>query len=315
MKKAILLILTKTIVFSNLFAQTIENPFSKFGYDKKVMYTSSKGDYEEFHDNKDVVEIGTVYFNTKTKKVVGYVNEEKEKAEVASATSAMSVDPLCEKYYWISPYAYCANNPIKYVDPDGNDLVIFYNNNQDSYRYTGGNVQHSNKYVNNVIKAYNYNISNGGGNALRTAATDHSIKVGVTEAVETQSASPYVYWNSDMGLETKEGDVLSPSTCLEHEVDHVVDAIKNPEGHNDRKEESDANYTNKEERRVITGNESKTAKANGEIGTKNISRSSHGGNKKVIVSGGVTSTTIDQQKTVKFQKELEDDRGKRLISE
>ena len=29
------------------------------------------------------------------------------------------VDPLCEKYYSISPYAYCANNPVKFVDPDG----------------------------------------------------------------------------------------------------------------------------------------------------------------------------------------------------
>jgi RHS repeat-associated protein len=30
-----------------------------------------------------------------------------------------SMDPLCEKYYHISPYAYCAGNPVKYVDPTG----------------------------------------------------------------------------------------------------------------------------------------------------------------------------------------------------
>ena len=28
-------------------------------------------------------------------------------------------DPLSEKYYNISPYAYCANNPVNFVDPDG----------------------------------------------------------------------------------------------------------------------------------------------------------------------------------------------------
>ena len=30
-------------------------------------------------------------------------------------------DPLAEKYYSISPYAYCLNNPLKFVDPDGKD--------------------------------------------------------------------------------------------------------------------------------------------------------------------------------------------------
>ena len=34
-----------------------------------------------------------------------------------------SVDPLSEKYYPITPYAYCVNNPIKFIDPDGNKLV------------------------------------------------------------------------------------------------------------------------------------------------------------------------------------------------
>jgi RHS repeat-associated protein len=28
-------------------------------------------------------------------------------------------DPLAEKYYDISPYAWCGNNPVKFVDPDG----------------------------------------------------------------------------------------------------------------------------------------------------------------------------------------------------
>ena len=30
-----------------------------------------------------------------------------------------STDPLAEAYYHVSPYAYCAGNPVSYVDPDG----------------------------------------------------------------------------------------------------------------------------------------------------------------------------------------------------
>ena len=31
-------------------------------------------------------------------------------------------DPLSEKYYGISPYAFCAGNPVKYLDPDGESI-------------------------------------------------------------------------------------------------------------------------------------------------------------------------------------------------
>ena len=31
------------------------------------------------------------------------------------------IDPMCEDYYPISPYAYCANNPVNRFDPDGRD--------------------------------------------------------------------------------------------------------------------------------------------------------------------------------------------------
>jgi RHS repeat-associated protein len=36
----------------------------------------------------------------------------------------LSVDPMADKYPSISPYAYCGNNPIKLVDPNGEDYEV-----------------------------------------------------------------------------------------------------------------------------------------------------------------------------------------------
>jgi RHS repeat-associated protein len=35
-----------------------------------------------------------------------------------------TMDPLCEKYYSISPYAYCHGDPLNFIDPDGRDLIL-----------------------------------------------------------------------------------------------------------------------------------------------------------------------------------------------
>ena len=46
-----------------------------------------------------------------------------------------SMDPLCEKYYHISPYAYCAGNPVKYVDPNGRYVTLSGVNSDDMLEY------------------------------------------------------------------------------------------------------------------------------------------------------------------------------------
>lgn len=35
-------------------------------------------------------------------------------------------DPLAEKYCSISPYAFCAGNPVNFIDPDGMDWYLFF---------------------------------------------------------------------------------------------------------------------------------------------------------------------------------------------
>lgn len=53
-----------------------------------------------------------------------------------------TIDPLCELYYSWSPYAYCMNNPIKYIDPTGTLTSPYYTSNGDflgidEYGFTG----------------------------------------------------------------------------------------------------------------------------------------------------------------------------------
>ena len=102
---------------------------------------------------------------------------------------------------------------------------------------------------------------------------------------------PVIFWNSNEGSLYDTGVVSSPASILSHEADHANDAIDDGYNHNVRNTTKDSNYDTVEEKRVITGSEQLTARANGEIGTGKVTRTNHNG-KTVIVSGGPTSTKI-----------------------
>ena len=55
-------------------------------------------------------------------------------------------DPLCEEYYHISPYAYCANNFINVLDPDGKK-IIFINGYLGFGSPQGGKAYWSNSFI------------------------------------------------------------------------------------------------------------------------------------------------------------------------
>ena len=52
----------------------------------------------------------------------------------------MTPDPLSEKYYGISPYAFCNNNPVNFVDPDGKRQWPV------NPKYNGYNRRHENNF-------------------------------------------------------------------------------------------------------------------------------------------------------------------------
>ena len=53
----------------------------------------------------------------------------------------LSVDPMSDKYPSLSPYNYCEFNPLKYIDPDGQEKIIrFRTQKPDSYTYQGKSI-------------------------------------------------------------------------------------------------------------------------------------------------------------------------------
>ena len=52
----------------------------------------------------------------------------------------ISMDPLCEKYYNVSPYVYCHSNPVMRIDPDGKDDWVLRKSGQLILLKIGGEV-------------------------------------------------------------------------------------------------------------------------------------------------------------------------------
>ena len=203
----------------------------------------------------------------------------------------MTMDPLCEKYYNISPYAYCANNPIKYIDPDGN-LIVFAKGVSDSFR-------------NNFAKAVRYLNSHGCGGMLK-ALNDSKNTYYISESADGNNSFDYkkrvISWSSQNGLKTTEEKYLSPTTLLNHEIDHALEYDKSPNSYikniklyNDS--HPDNLYNSPEEKRVITGSEQKTAKALGEIRDNEVTRIEHGG-KHVQMKSTISNKPIKQEPEV-----------------
>lgn len=176
----------------------------------------------------------------------------------------LQIDPLAKKYPSLSPYNYVANNPLKYIDPDGKKIVYAQGSTQSFKNNFASSIQHLNK-------------SGLGGlfSSLQKSSTVYTMKQGASTFYNSKTNT--INWNPTMGVYTNEGHALSPTTVLNHEADHANQDDNNPEQMKTDKKTKDSQYGNKEEKRVITGSEQKTAKGLGEIGKNDVTRKDHDG--------------------------------------
>ena len=211
----------------------------------------------------------------------------------------LSVDPMSDKYPSLSPYNYCAWNPMKLVDPDGNKIV-----------FAKGTTSEQKKQFYTAVRHLDSHNCGGRYGQLKNSKNVYTISF-ISNPSNTSSFNPStktINWCPTAGLETDQGHLLSPTTILNHEMTHAThydDALNKYQKNYSKygkdvadrewgifiqslEKSVDNPYSSEEEKKVITGIEQRTAKLLGEIQDGEVTRENHRG--KLVSVAGPTST-------------------------
>ena len=163
-----------------------------------------------------------------------------------------SPDPDAGSYPSLSPYAYVANNPLKYSDPDGNRIVIA--------------SKSSVSFKNDVRRAFRYLKKSPTGSRLIGTLEQSSriIRIEETRDLSGVEFSPddlTVTWHPRSALKVKNGGRQTPALGLAHELGHAEKRIRNArEEDRDFEQKLRNGYHNLAEKKIIRGVEYKIAK-------------------------------------------------------
>ena len=128
----------------------------------------------------------------------------------------MSIDPLCEKYYSVSPYAYCANNPINAFDLNGDSIWYTTDKYVVTMHVTGKVINNSSDNIN--IKRASSDIASGISNAFsgefeyngQTYMLQTDIQLEAVNSMNNVKASDHLFVFEDADGESARGATSMP---------------------------------------------------------------------------------------------------------
>ncbi|HHW59090.1 MAG: RHS repeat-associated core domain-containing protein [Bacteroidales bacterium] len=182
----------------------------------------------------------------------------------------LSVDPMSDKYPSLSPYCYTADNPVVLVDPNGNEIRIYYKEKKGISRlferskyitYTPGmKYTGENNFVSNAVDSLNYIYNKNAdveGIIQQSVATSEIVNVKKSFSDYYDDSKNTIYW-STKGMKTfykingtYEVGKQSGALGLFHELGHFYRDIFKHDEFEKEKNMIDQDYDFVEERRVI----------------------------------------------------------------
>lgn len=104
----------------------------------------------------------------------------------------IQIDPLCEDTPHLNPYAYCAGNPVRYVDPDGRHVRVT-RNEDGSYKVVEGGIVDGDLNIYDVTDGWENRVSIG--EALtQFSFFDDNEKPSVESVIDLNDQSGQEFW-------------------------------------------------------------------------------------------------------------------------